>query len=221
MSEELVRMMKWAAGAVVVVWAAEAYDRSRFVSQVTDQYKLQAVRSDVDGAEYLVAHGIAAANCLARVRRMAWQVLQELQRRLQAGRVPSDVVSGTIRLGREVSSLGDIRVAELNDYTANLIAFNRNKGDMIMLCLTNDGAVQSDDVVLFVLLHELTHTMTSGYDPLVGGRTEHSDEFFRYEQWVYQVANEMGLVRPRDIQGHGMCGTKISHPKPDLLPPTK
>jgi hypothetical protein len=99
-----------------------------------------------------------------------------------------------------------------------LIAFNRNKGDMIMMCLTNDQAMQRDDVVLFVLLHELTHTMTSGYDPLVGGRTDHSPEFFRYEQWVYQVATEMGLIRPQSIQGEGMCGTRIGHPKPELLP---
>jgi hypothetical protein len=44
------------------------------------------------------------------------------------------------------------------------------------------------------------------------------NEFFRYEHFIYQVATEMGIQRPRDQQGKGMCGTYIAHPHPETLP---
>lgn len=205
-------------GAAAVLYIADRVDHASFMSDMQKQYDLHSTRSTVDQKLYMVAHGVPAANALARVRQMAWAVLQELYKRGDAKTVPGEFVQGVARLRGKVSCVDDIKVAELNDYTANLIAFNRNKGDMVMLCLTDNQQLVGDDVVLFILLHEIVHSMTSGYDPLVGGRTQHGPEFMSHEKYVYSVASEMGMVKPREMQGHGVCGTRISHPDPASLP---
>lgn len=206
------------AGGALLLYVADRLDHVMFMGDMSSQYGLEKTVSTVDQKSYLVAHGLQAANCLARVRQMAWTVMQELQKRKEDGRVPKEFVEGVARIRGKLKCVDDIQVAELNDYKANLIAFNRNKGDMIMLCLTDNQQLVGDDVVLFILLHEIVHSMTSGYDPLVGGRTQHGPEFMGYENYVYSVATDMGMVKPRDMQGHGVCGTKISHPDPKSLP---
>jgi hypothetical protein len=206
------------AGAAVILYVADRLDHLWFMQDMEKQYNLQKVISTVDAKEYMVAHGLEAANCLARVRGMAWAVLQELYKRLDNKTYQPPFNEGIARIRGKLKTVDDIKVAELNDYTSNLIAFNRNKGDMIMLCVTDNQQLVGDDVVLFILLHEITHSMTSGYDPLVDGRTQHGPEFMAYENYVYSVATEMGMVRPKAMQGHGVCGTRISHPNPASLP---
>jgi hypothetical protein len=226
-----------------VAWAAGVVDDLWFGEQLRREGDLRMVRSSVDGAHYLVRNGQPAADLLARARAIAWQVLQRVRRDVQqqqrgrttainttaAPAVPESLRSGLQRLLRTVRAPQDIRVAELRESDDNLIALNRNKGANILLCLV-DGAGEasstttpvpslvSADVVAFVLLHELAHTATMGYDPLVDGRTQHSDEFFRYEHYLYEVASSMGLMRPQAINGAGVCGTHIRHPHPETLP---
>jgi hypothetical protein len=206
------------AGATVLLYAADRLDHMMFMGDMRSQHNLKKVVSTVDQKPYFVAHGVDAANCLARVRQMAWAVMQELHKRKAEGKVPKEFLDGVARIRGKLKCVDDIEVAELNDYKANLIAFNRNKGDMIMLCLTDNQQLVGDDVVLFILLHEIVHSMTSGYDPLVEGRTQHGPEFLAYENYVYSVATDMGMVKPRAVQGHGVCGTRISHPNPASLP---
>lgn len=203
---------------VVALWIADRIDSAVFRWSMRRSNGLAPVRSTVNGRVYDVAHGVEAANVLARAQGLAFQVLQELGRRLKAGAVPRELVSGVRRLLAAHPDEQSIVVAELNDYESNLIAFNRNKGEQIMLCVTDAEQVVREDTVLFVLLHELAHTATAGYDPLQNGRTVHSDDFFRYEHYLYAVATEMGIQRPREQQGKGLCGTYIAHPHPETLP---
>jgi hypothetical protein len=202
----------------VAYWIAMKVDDVLFMRDMRRRNQLQEIKSTVNGRAYWVAHGLEAANALARVQAMAWQVVQELGKRLQAGSVPAKFQDAVRRLRNAIRSDQDIHVAELSDPDEPMIAFNRNKGNMIMLCMSNDGALVRDDEILFVLLHEITHTMTSGYDPLVNGRTEHSAEFMDDEEYVYRVATDMGAVRPAAVQGQLMCGSRVSHPHPERLP---
>ena len=202
----------------VAYWIAMKVDDVLFMRDMRRRNQLQEIKSTVNGRAYWVSHGLEAANALARVQAMAWQVVQELGKRLQAGSVPPKFQDAVRRLRSAIHSDQDIHVAELSDPDEPMIAFNRNKGNMIMLCMSNDGALLRDDEILFVLLHEITHTMTSGYDPLVNGRTEHSAEFMDDEEYVYRVATDMGAVRPAAVQGQLMCGSRVSHPHPERLP---
>lgn len=207
-----------AAVVVAALWAADRVDAVLFTWEMRRANKWKRVVSRVNGRAYDVAHGQEAADVLARAQALAWQVLTEARARLADGRVPVALRDGVRRLSAEVRAETDIRVAELNDYESNVIAFNRNKGEHILLCVTDDQRVVSVERVLFVLLHELAHTATRGYDPIVGGRTQHSDEFFAYEQYLYTLCAEMGIDKPRTHQGGAMCGTRIAHPRAATLP---
>lgn len=218
------RLITFAAGAAGLLYVADAIDKRNFLESAKSENGLAEVRSSVDGETYLVAGGAAAADLLARIRALAWQTREELRKRLERGAVPKEMRDAVARMLREVRRPADIRVAEMALATKGEkapIAFNRNKGEMIMLCISGPepGTLVRDDRALFVLLHELAHTMTSGYDPVdENGRTVHSEEFYACERYVYSVVAEMGIMHPRDQQGAAVCGTSIRHPRPDTLP---
>jgi hypothetical protein len=214
--------MAWvvALGALGVgLWAVERIDSALFLREMAADNGLKSTRSTVDSSFYEVRNGVAAADLLARARQIAWQVVEEVHRRVPADK---SLLPGVKRLRSAVPSASAIRVMELGPTPDKLIAFNWKKGDAIALCLTDgsgaDGSLVGVETVVFVLLHEVAHTMTSGYDPLVGGRTQHSPEFYKYEGYMYQVAADMGLVNPKAQDGQGVCGTRIKHPHPDTLP---
>jgi hypothetical protein len=202
------------------LWVMDKVDSHMYIRGLEQESGLKPVRSTVDQRIYRVRNGVAAADLLARARQIAWSVVQELQRRPP----PANPLlrPGVQRLRSVVPNIDAISVMELGPTPDNLIAFNWKKGDEIALCLTDgsgqDGKLTGVETVTFVLLHELAHSMTAGYDPLKDGRTQHSDEFYAYENLMYQTAADMGLLRPASQNGAGVCGTAIRHPKAGSLP---
>jgi hypothetical protein len=86
----------------------------------------------------------------------------------------------------------EIQLDELENsrYLLNVFAFNVNKGERISICLqgecrANECERNSRNELMFVMMHELAHSMTEEYD--------HSARFWRHFRLLIHVAIEEGL----------------------------
>jgi hypothetical protein len=78
---------------------------------------------------------------------------------------------------------GDLR--ELRFNTDHILASNTNKGEVISVCLVDrEGRLNARNDVMWVLLHELAHVMTSQY--------RHDDEFWKHNRFLVKEAVKMG-----------------------------
>ena len=177
------------------------------------------VRSKFDHRLYRVLdtpHAQNSADILARTRESMWKVLKMLRTYMSEasrrgewadGMTPNQL-DGVRRLTSIFRKVEDLELYELDWRTNKNIAFNRNKSDGIFLCLLADIDTQvlaSDDVVLFVALHELAHSMQKTYEPLVNGSTVHGAVFKSLESFLIRVAVSMNLFDPQNIFGKKHC----------------
>ena len=149
-----------------------------------------------------------AAALLDDTRQRLFKVLDYLDAHTES--IPDKLRDGCARMVSK--HCHRIHMNELDAVEHNTVAMNRNKGSEIHVCLRECPdcfQLTSADKVFIVALHELAHSATVNYDPLVGGATQHSDEFKEYERYVLGVAKEMGLVNPSAQFGKNYCGVNI------------
>lgn len=198
----------WFAIAFATFVGCVVYSKSEF-------RHLVAVRSAVDDEHYYVLRDRGqqheAADMLARAHRTLTELVADLDVRAREGRVPADLAENVATLLRRVRHTG-INIYELAP-DARTIAENQNKGDRIFVCLRRDadGAqIGSYDTLMYVLFHELAHTMRREYDAEnADGTTDHSAEFKRCEAYLYSIADQTGLFKPADMPMRRHCGTVI------------
>ena len=167
-----------------------------------------------------------AAALLARVKRRARRVVEyiDVMYKQNPNSIPGHVIGGVQRLLVRTENGRHINVHELNPTTSPNLAFNRNKGEIIFMCLRRGGDSQGadladEDVLLYILLHELAHSMDAAYNPKkADGTTAHSQNFMVMERYIYSIAASMGELDPASQPGKQHCGAVISHPQSALLP---
>ena len=87
--------------------------------------------------------------------------------------------------------------------------FNVDKGEKIHLCMRHpDGQLYDINILMFVILHELSHIITKVYDttPI------HSGEFWANNVWLLREAIKAGIYKPIDYKSRPIkyCGISIT-----------
>ena len=92
------------------------------------------------------------------------------------------------------------------------VALNYAKGAAIALCLfDSSGRPASSSALLSVALHEMAHTMDDGRGARAGGSI-HSDVFKEAEEYLVQLAIQLGLLPANGAVGEYYCGIYIPDP---------
>lgn len=113
-----------------------------------------------------------------------------------------------------------LELTELDAAKHNQVAMNYQKGDQIYLCLRAcpDCLDLTDQNRLFIVsLHELAHSCTKDFDPLVNGSTKHGETFKLYEGFLIYTAEKMNLLDTAAAIGSDYCGVRI----PSITPVNK
>lgn len=166
------------------------------------QYPLVEVRSKVDNKMYKVRDmddKQQAADLLARIRIKMGNMIAHLQRKFpdkpQIQRLIQNFKANPERL---LEATPD---AEHTSYSVN-------KGEKVHLCLRHrEGSNESlvgDNVMFFVALHEMSHTITSS----IG----HGPDFWNNFGFLLREAEQQGLYKHQDFKSQPVtyCGVSIT-----------
>lgn len=180
---------------------------------------LPLTKSSIDGLSYRVMqtpNAVDAANQLCRLRQAVQRVLTEL--RQLTGAHPANVAAGVERLLKRHPNAHTVNLIELHPKDAkHTIAYNEGKSTHIFLCMRQNppsDQLGSDDVLLYIVLHELAHTMVEGYAPSnENGQTVHDENFRTHNEYLNNVAERLGLLRPGQVPGTAHCGVVMPSPE--------
>jgi hypothetical protein len=157
----------------------------------TDKTK---IKSRVNGKKYEVMnHGdpVAAADMLATLEERARAFIQAA-----AAKYPEDE---TIKRIKKIwtGAISEIPQSET-------IAYTLNKKELFMCVRDNNGIVQNEHDLLFVLLHELSHVMNDTYG--------HDKKFWTQFKRVLEMANKLGYLpyENYDRKSVTVCGKQIT-----------
>lgn len=170
------------------------------------------VKSRVDGEYYYVLNQPKkqqAANMLARVKKSVIKVIEQVKRdeRIEIDKSMKDAMKRLTSRFR--SDYTDLLLIELPSSNPKHLAMNRNKGDIIFICLRqlrHQPGVGSLDNVLYIALHEIAHIMTKKFEEMVNGVSLHGPEFRSYESYVFKVASRLGIMNASSVRGRSHCG---------------
>ena len=175
---------------------------SWFSSMVTGKYPLVEVKSQVDGRKYKVRDlpdKQEAANLLSKVRIRLGKVCDSL-----AAKYPTK--PQVQRMLQNFKADPDRFLEATPD--AKHTSYSVNKGETIHMCLRQrngpDESLVNEDVIMFVGLHELAHTITRS----IG----HEPEFWNNFGWLLKEAESLGLYKYQDFKAHPVpyCGVRIT-----------
>lgn len=165
-------------------------------------YPMVYVKSNVDGKTYKVRDlpdKQKAADLLAKMRLRLTDfmaaLVQKYPSKPQVQRLQQNFVPDPRRFFESTPD------AEHTSYSVN-------KGEEIHLCLRNRGgadeSVVDEDVMMFVSIHEMAHTLTKS----IG----HDAEFWNNFGWLLREAEANKLYTPRNFRAHPVmyCGVKIT-----------
>ena len=160
---------------------------------------VEYVKSKVDGNKYLVRNlkdKQEAADLLANIRSNLIKVSQELKKTNQ----------DNVDVNRMINNFNPDNLSEStheNKYTS----YSVNKGEKIVFCMrSRDEKKKLVDlnIMMFVALHELAHTMTKS----VG----HTQEFWNNFRILLRNARKLGVYKRVNYNDKPVeyCGTKIT-----------
>lgn len=165
-------------------------------------YPLVDVKSQIDGMVYRVrdmSDKQQAADLLAKVRLRLARFCEHLEKtyrdRPQIKRMTQNFKADPQRF---IEATPD---AEHTSYSVN-------KGEKIHLCLRQrtaaDESLVKEDVMAFVAIHELAHTITQS----IG----HEPEFWNNFAWLLKEAEQIGIYKHTDFSAHPVpyCGVSIT-----------
>jgi len=99
---------------------------------------------------------------------------------------------------------GNLRELPFN--REHILASNINKGNVISLCVTDkDGNLNARNDIIWVLLHELAHVMTSAY--------RHDDEFWKHNKFLVDeaVKRKYYIFARYEDQPQPFCGSVLRY----------
>jgi hypothetical protein len=155
-----------------------------------------------------------AADMLAKIHMNVQTLLEILQKKLS---VNTSFTEGINRLIKKYPTHQSIKIDELimlQPPQIQPIAFNRNKGENIFICMYEEPAspIANYNSLFHVVLHELAHVMEKEYSTLntAGPGNVHSGTFMKYEAFLQNLAHNHNLYNkniPSDKQI--VCGQRI------------
>jgi len=179
--------------AVVIIMAAILFGYLR-----AHQGEVEFVRSSIDGRTYLVRKlpdRKAAADNLARQNANLLRLVRHMMakygksnadvRRLYANFDPNNVSEGGLEVG----------------YTS----YSLNKGEKLVLCIRQkDNSFVSDNVMVYVAVHELGHLMTEDLG--------HPKAFWDNFEFLLREAVKIGMYDVVDFEKNPQdyCGIRIT-----------
>ncbi len=175
---------------------------SWFNSIITGKYPLVEVKSEVDGRKYKVRDlpdKQEAANLLSKVRIRLGRVCDSL-----AAKYPT---KPQVQRMLQNFKADPERFLEATP-DAKHTSYSVNKGESIHMCLRQrngpDESLVNEDIIMFVGLHELAHTITKS----IG----HEPEFWNNFGWLLKEAEALGLYHYQDFKAHPVpyCGVRIT-----------
>jgi predicted metal-dependent hydrolase len=176
-------------------------------------YDVMYVKSNVDGNEYLVRNmkdKQQAADLLAHVKAKLislTEYLTELDedklKRYSKKISPEDMKGNIERLQLRFQPNNISESTPHEKYTS----YSVNKGEKIVFCLRAKNKKEelvSENIIVFVALHELAHVMTKS----VG----HTDEFWSNFQFLLKIAVKRKLYQNTNYNNDPVdyCGTQIT-----------
>jgi hypothetical protein len=176
-------------------------------------YDVMYVKSTIDGNEYLVRNmkdKQEAANLLAKVRAKLVMLteylvgLDDAKVKLYSKKATFEEMKSNIdRLKTRFQPNNISESTPHEKYTS----YSVNKGEKIVFCLrakNNKEHLVSENIIVFVALHELAHVMTKS----VG----HTDEFWSNFQFLLKIAVKLKLYQNTNYNNNpaDYCGTKIT-----------
>ena len=160
---------------------------------------VEYIKSNVDGNKYLVRNlkdKQEAADLLAQIRANLVKVSQELKKSN----------NDNVDVNRMINNFNPDNLSEStheNKYTS----YSVNKGEKIVFCMRSRDEKQKLvdlNIMMFVALHELAHTMTKS----VG----HTQEFWNNFRVLLRNARKLGVYKRVNYNDKPVeyCGTKIT-----------
>ena len=166
------------------------------------QYQVVYVKSNIDNKEYLVRDlpdKQQAADLLAKVRIK----LNNLKVHLEMKYPDKPQVKQLIQNYRDDHK----RFFEATP-DAEFTSYSVNKGESIHLCLRqrekNDESLVSEDVMVFVSIHEMGHILTESLG--------HGPDFWNNFAWILKEAESIGIYKHQNFKAHPVkyCGMSIT-----------
>jgi len=181
--------------ALLSVGGALLYSSTRGPSNVTN------VKSSVNGKEYQVQNlpdKEDAANKMAEINEKVDKLLRHYKDD------PSSMSDHRIRV--MIERFNPQNLCE-NDINADSTSYSENKGEKIVVCLrdkTPPYKLVDSNTLIFVLLHEMAHLMTT----TIG----HTAEFWTNFKQILHDAAGIGIYRPENYAKNPVeyCGMKIT-----------
>lgn len=199
-----------AAGLVLMSLSRESFSVGELKSELRD------VKSTTDGRIYKVKSGIGneqqACELMANVHMKLMSIVDGLRADLPQF-IPMAKHKGVSLLLERAR--GGFNLIELDGEKHKSVAFNKNKGQYIFLCLRKDASgkqLASINAVLYVAIHEVAHLMQSEYEPLHNGSTVHGPVFKENERFLMESAKKHIGFNYKTVPGDVLC----SMPLPQL-----
>ncbi len=183
---------------------------SQFVTSLFgNNYPLVNVTSKIDGKQYRVrdmSDKQEAADLMAKLRLRMAKFYMHLE-----SKFPDKPQVKLLKKNFKPESHRFFESTPDADHTS----YSVNKGEAVHMCLRQRGgqseSLVSEDVLMFVALHEMGHMVT----PTIG----HDVHFWNNFGWLLQQAENMGIYKPTNFREHPVayCGVKITD-APDYDP---
>ena len=173
------------------------------------------VKSNVDNMSYKVhaAYGKPknAANTLAMLNKTAVDLLKHLKKKYKPHDKNSDsIIKSKIRFLLKNYDPDNI-VENAPDNIHKSTSYTQNKGELLAMCLRprdpndNNDVFHNDNILKFVLIHEMAHMMTYEYG--------HGRGFWINFKFLLQEAVEAGIYKPVSYRENPInyCGMDVDY----------
>lgn len=164
------------------------------VNKKLENKDIEKVKSTIDNRIYLVRKlpdSNKAANKLAEINQSVLKLIDNLDKEKE----------GTDRL---IKRYNPDNLSE-TEPGAKYTSYSVNKGEQISICLrkSDESGFEENNIVMFVVIHELAHVMTK----TIG----HDETFWKNMKYLLEEAEKIGLYIPVDYSIHNVdyCGMEV------------
>jgi hypothetical protein len=168
-------------------------------------FTLHPIVSTIDGMSYLVT-GTEEANMMSRLNNFVIDLLKVMKRQYMN---VDKLGTAEYKLTDNLLSRYDENVLEENVKPADktLTSYVLNKGDSIKICLhdADTGKMHDENLLKFVILHELSHLAVDDYG--------HEQDFWKAFKFIITDAvRYLGYI-PDNYANHNVnyCGISVKH----------
>lgn len=193
------------------------YTAAKNIATTKEASDLIETMSTIDSKSYYVlksSNTKDAANLIAKLHASVQKIITHIEQ-MDIDDLSYDIQQGIQALTSKHPHGTNIDLYELNPNQSDALAYNRNKSS-IFLCLRKDPAVSdklaNHDTVLFVVLHELAHTMQTKFASSIQGKTVHDENFRRLERFLMSISEKLSLLHPKSVPGRTHCGQLMPNP---------